>query len=135
MCIEDFRAEAIITHHPADTNIDHQETSKAAQAACRLFQRKDGIPSLKLFMFMEVLSATEWALDASANRFMPNCYVEVGKEGIDVKLEALSAYNGVMRKYPHPRSNEAIVGLAAYRGAQAGCSYAEAYECVFRRMA
>ena len=31
-CIEDFGAEAIITHHPSDTNIDHQETSRAAQA-------------------------------------------------------------------------------------------------------
>jgi LmbE family N-acetylglucosaminyl deacetylase len=42
-CIEDFGAEAIITHHPSDINIDHQETCRAAQAACRLSQRKPGI--------------------------------------------------------------------------------------------
>ena len=132
-CIEDFGADAIITHHPSDTNIDHQETSRAAQAACRLFQRKPGVPSMKLLLFMEVLSATEWSLDGSSNRFMPNYFVEVGKEGVDVKLEALSYYAGVMRDYPHPRSNEAIEGLAAYRGVQAGCNYAEAFESVFIR--
>lgn len=131
-CIEDFEAEAIITHHPADVNIDHQETSKAAQAACRLFQRKEGIPKLRLFMYMEVQSSTEWNLNPSVKQFVPNTYVEICEEGINVKLEALSAYKGVMREYPHPRSTEAIRGLAAYRGSQAGCMYAEAFECVFR---
>jgi hypothetical protein len=45
----------------------------------------------------------------------------------------LSEYKGVMRSYPHPRSNEALEGLAAYRGVQAGCNYAEAFECAFKR--
>lgn len=132
-CIEDWKAEIIYTHHPSDTNNDHVMTSYAAQAALRLFQRKTGIPALKQFIYMEVLSSTEWSLDSSANRFSPNMYVEVGKDGIEVKLQALAAYTGVMRPYPHPRSEEAIEGLAAYRGAQAGCSYAEAFESVFYR--
>lgn len=131
--IEDFKADAIITHHPSDTNNDHVMTSYAAQAASRLFQRREGIPALKLFLYMEVLSSTEWSLDSSANRFTPNYFVEIGKDGIDLKIKALEAYKGVMRPYPHPRSNEAVEGLAAYRGAQAGCNYAEAFECVFSR--
>lgn len=132
-CIEDFSADAIITHHPSDTNNDHVMTSYAAQAACRLFQRKEGIPALKLLMYMEVLSSTEWSLDSSANRFAPNYFVEIGKEGLDIKIEALQAYKGVMRPYPHPRSQKALEGLATYRGAQAGCNYAEAFECVYQR--
>ncbi len=131
-CIEDFGAEAMMTHHPSDTNIDHVMTSGASQAAARLFQRKEGIPSLREFLYMEVLSSTEWSLDVSAHLFRPNTYVEVGKEGIARKIQALSAYKGVMRPYPHPRSKEAIEGLAAFRGSQAGCSYAEGFECVFR---
>lgn len=131
-CIEDWNAEAIYTHHPSDTNIDHQETSRAAQAACRLFQRKEGIPMLKEFVYMEVPSSTEWSLDSSTNRFSPNLFIEIGEAGVDVKIKALSAYNGVMRPYPHPRSAEAIKGLAAYRGVEAGCDHAEAFECVFR---
>lgn len=131
-CIDEWKAEIIFTHHPSDTNVDHQETSRAANAACRLFQRRDGIPKLKGFLFMEVLSSTEWSLNSAENRFSPNMFVEVGTEGTQKKIEALSAYVDVMRPYPHPRSEKAIEGLAAYRGAEAGCDYAEAFECVFR---
>ncbi len=130
--IENFGADAIITHHPSDINNDHRMTSDAAQAASRLFQRRQHIPCLKVFMYMEVLSSTEWSFDPSATRFIPNTFVEIGREGVELKLKALEAYKGVMRPYPHPRSREAVTGLAAYRGAQAGCSYAEAFECVFR---
>ena len=132
-CIEDWKADSIYTHHPSDTNNDHVMTSYAAQAASRLFQRKPGVPALKQFIYMEVPSSTEWSFDSSANRFAPNMFVEIGKEGVEVKLKALDAYTGVMRPYPHPRSTEAIEGLAAYRGVPAGCNYAEAFECVFWR--
>ena len=132
-CIEDFGAEAIITHHPSDTNNDHVVTSYAVQAACRLFQRKPNVPALKELLYMEVPSSTEWSFDTSKNRFTPNVFVEIGKDGVELKLKAIEAYKGVMRPYPHPRSNEAIEGLAAYRGSQSGCFYAEAFECVFKR--
>lgn len=132
-CIQDWNADAILTHHPSDTNNDHVMTSYAVQAACRLFQRRDNLPTLKQLLYMEVPSSTEWSFDTSANRFSPNYFVEIGKEGVDIKIKALSAYKGVMRPYPHPRSNEALEGLAAYRGVQAGCNYAEAFECAFMR--
>ena len=131
-CIEDFEADAIITHHPSDTNNDHVMTSYAVQAASRLFQRKEGVPTLRELLYMEVLSSTEWSFDSSSNRFTPNYYVEVGKTGVDIKIRALSEYKGVMRSYPHPRSKQALEGLAAYRGVQAGCNYAEAFESVFK---
>ncbi len=130
-CIDDWKAESIFTHHPSDVNIDHQETSKAAIAACRLFQRTDNVPKLHMFAYMEVLSSTEWSLNSADNRFTPNYFVEVGSDGVATKIKALSAYTGVMRAYPHPRSNESIEGLAAYRGGQSGCVYAEAFETVF----
>lgn len=132
-CIQDFEAEILITHHPSDTNNDHVMTSYAVQAASRFFQRRQDIPPLKELLYMEVLSSTEWALDSSANRFTPNYFVEVEKAGVELKLKALEAYKGVMRPFPHPRSREAIEGLAAYRGAQSGCNYAEAFECVLKR--
>ena len=131
-CIRDWNAEAIITHHPADVNIDHIETAKAVIAACRLFQRVDGLPKFRELMYMEVPSSTEWSLNTAENRFQPNTFIEVGDEGIKTKIAALEAYTGVMRPFPHPRSVEALTGLAAYRGAQAGIKYAEAFECVFR---
>ena len=132
-CVEDFGAQAIITHHPSDLNNDHVQTSHAAQAACRIAQRKEGVPPLKLVLYMEIMSSTEWSLDSGAKKFNPNFFVEIGREGLNLKLKALNAYKGIMRPYPHPRSDEAVEGLAAYRGGQAGCKYAEAFECVFSR--
>ena len=131
-CIQDWQAEAIITHHPADVNIDHVETNRAVVAACRLFQRVEGVPRLRELLYMEVPSSTEWSLNSAENRFLPNTWIEVGEKGLKVKIAALEAYIGVMRPYPHPRSLEALTGLAAYRGTQAGLNYAEAFECVFR---
>lgn len=130
-CIDDFQAEAIVTHYPIDVNSDHVMTSEAAQAACRLFQRRETSYKLKLFMYMETPSSTEWSLDSSSNRFSPNCFKEIGREGLDAKLRALAEYTGVMRPYPHPRSTEAFEGLAAFRGCQAGVKYAEAFDIVF----
>lgn len=130
-CIDDWQAEAIVTHHPTDTNNDHAVTSYAAQAACRIFQRKPTPYRLRLLMYMETPSATEWSLDSSSARFTPNYYVEIGEEGVAAKIRAMQAYKGVMRPYPHPRSEEVYQGLAAYHGCQAGMNYAEAFEVVF----
>lgn len=129
----DTKPEVIFTHHPADLNNDHIHTSIACQAAVRIFQRKPDIHPIVELLFMEVLSATDWALNKALNQFNPNTFVEVGKQAIDKKIEALAQYRGVMRDYPHPRSNEALRGLAIYRGGQAGMMYAEAFESVFRR--
>ena len=132
--IIDSRPDIVITHHAGDTNNDHLHTSAACQAAIRIFQRRNDVKPINELWFMEVLSSTEWNVNSSRNAFTPNLFVEVGSERIEKKIEALSMYRGVMREYPHPRSAEAIKGLAAYRGTQAHCNYAEAFECAFRRI-
>lgn len=131
--IIETNAEIVLTHHPADVNNDHLHTSLACQAAFRIFQRRNNITPLKELLFMEVVSSTEWSINASMQRFLPNTFIQIGEEGVSKKIEALSKYRGVMRDYPHPRSHEAIKGLAAYRGGQAGMVYAEAFQSVFRR--
>ena len=131
--IRESEPDIIITHHPADTNNDHLQTSMACQEAIRLFQRQPSVKPVKEFWYMEVPSCSEWAINDAMNLFRPNCYVEVGKEGVEAKCKALAMYRGVMRPYPHPRSNEYISGLAAIRGSQWGCSYAEAFQVVLRR--
>lgn len=131
--ILDSEPDVIITHHPADTNNDHLQTSLACQEAIRLYQRRTDVKPIKEFWYMEIQSSTDWAVNTGLNFFKPNVWVEVGEEGIDNKLKALAMYRGVMRPFPHPRSNEAMKGLAAYRGGQVGYFYAEAFECVLRR--
>ena len=133
-CLKDYEPDIVITHGPAETNIDHAMVSGAVQAALRYPQRSENAKPILECWYMESASSTEWCVDSSVRRFTPNLFVEVGEEGINTKLEALALYAGVMRDYPHPRSVEALRGLAAWRGAQAGCNYAEAFEAVFRRI-
>jgi LmbE family N-acetylglucosaminyl deacetylase len=130
--IEQFTPTRVFTHHPADLNDDHRQVSRACLAASRLAQRRKQQEVVKSLHLMEILSATDWVLDASARRFEPNLFVEVGKH-VDTKLRALACYRNVMRNYPHPRSEEAIRGLAAIRGAQSGQQFAEAFQTVFQR--
>ena len=132
--IVDTQAEVVITHHPSDLNNDHVQTSIACQAAVRLFQRRSDVRPLRELLYMEVPSATEWGLNTSIAPFTPNMFVEIGKDGLEKKLDALSMYRGVMREYPHPRSNEYIQGLAGVRGGESGMFYAEAFQVAFRRV-
>lgn len=130
--ILDSKPDIVITHHPADTNNDHLQTSMACQEAIRLFQRRPEVKRIKEFWYMEVPSCSEWAVNNAMNLFRPNCFVEVGKEAVEAKIRALNMYRGVMRPYPHPRSEEYILGLAAIRGSQWGQKYSESFEVVLR---
>lgn len=133
--IEDVQPDYIVTHHPSDLNNDHVITSGACQAAARLFQRRNTVAPLKGLYYMEILSSTDWAFPSNVSAFQPNTFIEVGKDGLDKKIASLSEYKGVMRDYPHPRSNEALQSLALLRGAQSGLNHAEAFQCVFQTLA
>lgn len=132
--LKDVMPDVVVTHHPSDLNNDHYHTSIACQAAIRLFQRRTDVKPICEFIYMEILSSTDWALNTSLQPFLPDTFVEIMEEGLAKKIEGLQAYRGVMRDYPHPRSQETIRGLAAYRGSQAGVMFAEAFETVFRRL-
>lgn len=132
--IVDSGATTLFTHHPRDLNDDHRQVSAACQAAARLFQRRSDVPPLQALYFMEILSSSEWSVSGTGAPFEPDTFFEIGEEGIERKHEALAAYRGVMREYPHPRSREALHGLAAYRGAQAGMRYAEGFQTAYRAL-
>lgn len=125
--IEEIEPDVVITHHPYDLNNDHYHTSKACQAAVRLFQRKP-IKSLKSLYFMEIPSSTDWSFPIDGQQFRPDTFIEIGEEGVNRKLKALYAYEGVMRTYPHPRSEESIRALAVLRGSQIGRNLCEGFQ-------
>lgn len=129
--IESSGADILFTHHPWDLNDDHRQVSKACQAAARLFQRRTGVARLRALYFMEILSATDWSFPGQGEPFRADTFFEVGAEGLQQKLRALQAYQGVMRPYPHPRSLEAVEALARLRGAEAGLNLAEAFQTAF----
>ncbi len=132
--LSEVQPDVVITHHPSDSNNDHAHVFLATQEAIRLFQRRENIKPVDELLLMEVPSTTDWDINPAGHPFTPNTFVEIGEAGLAGKLEALRAYRGVARPYPHPRSEEAIRGLAAVRGAQAGLVLAEAFQSAFRRV-
>ncbi len=126
--------EVVITHWPLDANNDHMHTALACQSAIRIFQRRSNVKPVEELLFMEVQSATDWIINPAVSSFYPNTYIEIGQTGIEKKLEALRKYRDVTRQFPHPRSLEAITGLAAYRAGQCGLYYAESFVSAFRRI-
>lgn len=129
--ITETGADVIFTHDPGDLNEDHRVTSHACQVAARLSQRRPGFPPLRALFFMEVLSSTDWVFPGGAPPFAPDAFFPV-QATLERKIEALAAYSGVTRAFPHPRSVEILRGLAAYRGGQSGLPYAEAFRTAFR---
>ena len=133
LAIIDSQADVLITHHPADLNNDHYITSIICQEAARLPQRQLGYSRrIQNILFMEIASATEWALNDSLNKFSPNTFVSVTADHLLAKVGALTVYNNVVRPVPHPRAGEVIMANALLRGAQAGYHYAEAFQSVMR---
>lgn len=125
-----IKPDVIVTHHPYDLNNDHYHTSLACQAAFRIHQRKNLSP-MKALYFMEVLSSTDWAFSQGSLHFRPDTFIEIGDQGVQKKLDALGHYEGVMRDFPHSRSENTIRSLATIRGSQAGLFYCEGFQTAF----
>lgn len=132
--IREFQPDFIFTQHPGDVNTDHYWTAATCMEAFRLWQRgRESAKPVSGLYLMEVQSSTDWAVNPSEKRFEPNTFVAVSREAVGKKIEALGAYENVIRPHPHPRSRSALEALPLLRGTQCGEDYAEAFECVFRR--
>lgn len=125
-----FRPRRLFTHHPSDANDDHRQVARASMVAARLAHRRDDIMGLASIHLMETPSATDWSYPGHSIPFAPNEYVEIS-DTLEQKLRACKAYRRVMRPFPHSRSEEAIRGLAAKRGAECNLGFAEAFQTVF----
>jgi len=115
----------IYTHHQGDLNIDHQLTFKAVLTACRPMKDE----TVREIYSFEVPSSTEWSSPDARNYFMPNVFVDV-TDTLDKKIEALKAYRGELREYPHPRSPEGLRTIAHRWGSTVGCEAGEAFELI-----
>ena len=120
-----FKPEIIFTHNGSDLNVDHRIVFQSTITACRPVE---GL-SVKSIFSWENMSSTEWSSSKIGVSFNPNVFIDIS-DTILIKKRALTYYKNEMRKYPHPRSWEAIEALAKYRGASSGKLYAEAFELV-----
>lgn len=120
-----IRPEAVYTHHGGDLNVDHGVVYRAVLTATRPMA---GQPVREIYAF-EVPSSTEWAFQRLEPAFRPNVFVDVGRT-IETKIAAMECYESEARKFPHPRSPEALRALATRWGSVVGCNAAEAFELV-----
>ena len=120
--INKFNPDTIFTHHGGDLNIDHRYTHEAVVTACR--PQSDS--SVKTLLFYEVPSSTEWRSPYSLPYFVPNWFIDISDE-LDLKKQALRAYQDEMRAWPHPRSIEGVEYLSRWRGATICVEAAEAF--------
>jgi LmbE family N-acetylglucosaminyl deacetylase len=123
--VQKFKPELVYTHHPGDLNIDHGVVHRAVLTATRPLV---GQWVRDIYAF-EVPSSTEWAFHRVEPCFRPNVFVDVS-ETLEAKIEAMACYESETRKFPHPRSPEALRAIAARWGSVVGCHAAEAFELV-----
>lgn len=123
--VNEVQPEVVYIPHKGDVNRDHQIVFDAAMVAAR---PKSG-SSIERVLSYEILSETEWAAPFPENAFIPNVFVDISGT-LEIKLKAMSEYRSELRKFPHPRSLEAITALAKLRGSAIGVKAAEAFMLV-----
>ncbi len=125
-CLERFDPRIVYTHHEGDLNVDHGVVARAVVTATRP-QPDQRVEEVYAF---EVLSSTEWAFGTGRD-FRPNCFVDIEKQ-LERKIEAMSLYETETRRFPYPRSPDAMRHQARLRGSQSGLEAAEAFQLIRR---
>lgn len=123
--IDRVRPDVLYTHHEGDLNIDHVIIHRAVLTATRPIA---GQPVKEIYAF-EVPSSTEWAFQRLESPFRPNVFIDVART-LEAKIAAMECYESEARKFPHPRSPEALRAIALRWGSVTGCHAAEAFELV-----
>lgn len=121
-----FTPDYIFTHHGGDVNIDHQRTFEAVITATRPMENE----STKGIFAFETPSGTEWRASTDPRHFIPNIFIELSEKNIQAKIKGMESYEFEKRKYPHPRSPEALRIVSQRYGVQIGCGFAEAFMLV-----
>jgi LmbE family N-acetylglucosaminyl deacetylase len=123
--VKRFKPRVIYTHHPGDLNVDHGVAHRAVLTATRPMA---GQVVQAIYTF-EVPSSTEWAFQTLHPAFRPNVFVDIS-DTLEAKVSAMACYDTETRKFPHPRSPEALRAIATRWGSVAGFQAAEAFELI-----
>ncbi len=119
--ISKIKPEVVFLPSSNDIHADHKIIFHAAKVSLRFLKKNN----LKKILSYEVLSETEWNEDEKS--FSPNYYVKLSKIDISNKIKSFLKYRSQVKKFPHPRSKEAILSLSKIRGSQVFMEHAEAF--------
>ena len=106
----------------SDIHTDHKVVFNAAYSCTKTFR----YPFIRKIYMMETLSETEFSLSTKDESFIPNMFVNIS-DFINKKIEVMKFYEGELGDHPFPRSIKNIKAIATFRGATAGCDYAESF--------
>ncbi|EKD90134.1 MAG: LmbE family protein [uncultured bacterium] len=116
--VAEVKPQIVFIPFYGDLNKDHRITCESSLVATRPLTGS----AIKKILCYEILSETEWGIEP----FKPNVYVDISDNFI-IKKKAMEEYKSELKKFPHPRSLEALEALAKKRGSEAGLTYAEAF--------
>lgn len=120
--IQKFKPETVYTHTKKDVNVDHRAIFNAVITATRPTKNSN----LKKVITFEVPSSSEWYF---GDNFSPNIFIDIKKE-LSYKIKAIQAYKNELKKFPHPRSPEALDAISKRWGSVSGFEAAEAFELI-----
>ncbi|MEW5743968.1 MAG: PIG-L deacetylase family protein [Nitrospirota bacterium] len=117
-----IKPETLYLPFKGDIHSDHRILFEAAYSCTKAFRH----PLLKRVAMYETISETEFAPSLYGHAFIPNYFIDVS-DFLHEKLEIMRVYKSEIGEHPFPRSIENIKSLATFRGATAGCQYAESF--------
>lgn len=120
--INKIKPNVVYIPHFGDMQKDHALTSEAVMVAAR----PKGDCAVQAIYSYETLSETEWNIPHVANIFIPNVYIDISKF-LNKKFEAMKCFRSQLCEFPNPRSIQAIMALAKFRGSTMGADAAESF--------
>lgn len=111
--------DVIISHVSSDLNKDHRIMCDVAKIIGRPKHKPISI------LGMEIANTSSW----NGNPFLANLYIDIS-DTIELKKKAFSIYTNEISDFPYPYSIKGIEVLAQFRGMEAGCLFAEAFQII-----
>ncbi|WP_198165380.1 PIG-L deacetylase family protein [Nocardia fusca] len=122
-----LRPTVVVAPEVTSYNQDHRAVGQAVLTALRPGPDRWRHQPRLVLAYEQV--ADFWS-GASTAPHPRNFFVELSASDVDRKIAALRLHESQWRDHPHTRSEAALRGLAAVRGAQSGTRYAEAFHCL-----
>ncbi|PKV79526.1 LmbE family N-acetylglucosaminyl deacetylase [Nocardia fluminea] len=127
MALPVLRPTVVLSPEITSYNQDHAAIARATLTALRPGPDASRWQPPLVLAYEEPADGWSGATVAAASR---NFFVELTADDLDRKIAALKLHGSQWREHPHTRSEDALRGLAAVRGAQSGFAYAEAFACL-----
>ena len=121
--VREVRPQIVYCQHGGDVNRDHQLVFQAALVATRPTES-----SVEAVYAFDTASSTEWGYPRT---FVPDTWIDIGST-LETKVEAMACYRSEVRRYPHPRSLQALRDRAHAWGVQACLEAAEVFMTIRR---